>query len=409
MKKILSLLFFVVITTSAFSQQVCQANFTYSYTPGSNTLYLYDASYNVDSTQINVTTWTWTVQYSGMSMTYNTQNPVIAFNNFPGTVNVCLNIGTSGLCQSSYCNTITLQNTNCYTHFTYSATTNYTYSFNGYSFVAGSLVTSSNYVWNFGDGNSANTQNTTHTYSQPGTYIVCLNTTTVANTCTSTFCDTIIVQDTGCIMNVSAVITNVSVSGGSDGAIVLTVSGGTPPYNFAWSNGATTQNLTNIPAGTYTVHITSSNPACPGATYTFQVLQPNTLCQAYFTYTIDSVLNTVNLSDQSYNGNSSQINTSSWYWTVSTGQNLVFTSTQPNPSFPLSPTMIYAYVCLTITTASGCTSTYCDTIYLQGTPTVNCNAYFSYTQTGLNAFEFFGHMVTPGATANVILWYWDFG
>jgi len=388
---------------------LCQAYFTYSYTPGTYALYLHDASYNVDSTQINVTSWTWTVQYGGMSMTYNTQNPVIQFNYLPGTVHVCLNIGTSTPCQSSYCDTITLQNTSCYTHFAYSATTNYTYSFSGYSFVAGSLVTSSNYLWDFGDGNYANTQNPTHTYSQPGTYIVCLNTTTASSTCTSSFCDTIIVQDTGCIMNVTAAITNVSVSGGSDGAIVLTVIGGTPPYSFVWSNGATTQNLNNIPAGTYTIHITDSNPNCPGVTYTYQVLQPNTLCQAYFTYTIDSLLNTVNLSDQSYNGNNTQINTSSWHWTVSTGQNLLFTSTQPNPSFPISPNMAYAYVCLTITTASGCTSTYCDTIYLQGTSAANCNVYFSYTQTGLNAFEFFGHMVTPAATASVISWYWDFG
>lgn len=42
----------------------------------------------------------------------------------------------------------------------------------------------------------------------------------------------------------------------SDGSITLAPSGGVAPYTFLWSNAATTQNLTNIPAGTYNVTIT---------------------------------------------------------------------------------------------------------------------------------------------------------
>ncbi len=40
--------------------------------------------------------------------------------------------------------------------------------------------------------------------------------------------------------------------GGNDGAISLSIEGGTPPYTYAWNTGATTSTLENLSAGTYT-------------------------------------------------------------------------------------------------------------------------------------------------------------
>lgn len=47
----------------------------------------------------------------------------------------------------------------------------------------------------------------------------------------------------------------------NSGGIELTISGGTPPYDVVWSNGATTEDLQNIPPNTYQVTVTDAN-AC---------------------------------------------------------------------------------------------------------------------------------------------------
>lgn len=56
---------------------------------------------------------------------------------------------------------------------------------------------------------------------------------------------------------------NVSCFGGADGSINLSVSGGTAPYQFAWTgpNGSssTTEDLSGLSAGTYTVLVTDNN------------------------------------------------------------------------------------------------------------------------------------------------------
>lgn len=49
------------------------------------------------------------------------------------------------------------------------------------------------------------------------------------------------------------------ICGNSQGAIDMTVSGGALPYTYIWSNGASTQDLANIPAGTYNITVTDGN------------------------------------------------------------------------------------------------------------------------------------------------------
>ena len=47
--------------------------------------------------------------------------------------------------------------------------------------------------------------------------------------------------------------------GDNTGKLTVSASGGTPGYTYAWSNGANTAMISNLPAGTYTVTVTDAN------------------------------------------------------------------------------------------------------------------------------------------------------
>lgn len=70
--------------------------------------------------------------------------------------------------------------------------------------------------------------------------------------------DTAVVAEPAAIIS-SIAATTVGCATSADADIDLTVSGGTAPYDFFWSNFAFTEDQTNVPAGTYTVRITDDN------------------------------------------------------------------------------------------------------------------------------------------------------
>jgi gliding motility-associated-like protein len=56
----------------------------------------------------------------------------------------------------------------------------------------------------------------------------------------------------------------------SDGAVDITVIGGTAPYTFSWDNGSASEDLQNVPAGNYVVTITDVN-GCQLVSDPFQI------------------------------------------------------------------------------------------------------------------------------------------
>ncbi len=72
------------------------------------------------------------------------------------------------------------------------------------------------------------------------------------------------------------ITTNVTCLGGNDGSIDLTIAG-TSTYDVSWSNGAISEDLTNLTAGTYTVTVTDQTDATCTATATIDVLDGTSL------------------------------------------------------------------------------------------------------------------------------------
>ena len=60
-------------------------------------------------------------------------------------------------------------------------------------------------------------------------------------------------------INIRTIPTDVLCFGESTGSITSIVTGGTSPYLFLWSNGASTQDIENLSVGTYTLTVTDDN------------------------------------------------------------------------------------------------------------------------------------------------------
>lgn len=114
----------------------------------------------------------------------------------------------------------------------------------------------------------------------PGVYTVMINDST--NSCPITQSYTITepqpVSFTGIISNFNGF--GISCFNGNNGSITVTPAGGTGVYSYAWTGSdnftATSQNLTNIKAGTYQLTVTDNN-GCAAAVQSFTLTQPTTL------------------------------------------------------------------------------------------------------------------------------------
>lgn len=69
---------------------------------------------------------------------------------------------------------------------------------------------------------------------------------------------------------------NVSCNGAADGSASVTAQGGTEPYSYSWSNGATTAAATGLSAGSYSVTVTDANGCSSSSSVTLSEPTPLT-------------------------------------------------------------------------------------------------------------------------------------
>ncbi|MGL2965872.1 PKD-like domain-containing protein [Flavobacterium sp. XGLA_31] len=183
----------------------------------------------------------------------------------------------------------------------------------------------------------------------------------------------------------------------SSGAIDLVVAGGTMPYTYVWSNGAATEDLTDLTSGTYAVTVTDANSCIATAQYT--IVRQDPLAIAVTTQTdFDCAAHSVNQNFVAQASGGIPPYQFQWSSGVVSGANHEIMHTNANGT-----------VLLTVTDSNACTATYTvnvDTPVL-GYPSFDTTSY-GYITYGIYAIGDpiqFQSTVT-GDYESVI---WDFG
>jgi len=183
----------------------------------------------------------------------------------------------------------------------------------------------------------------------------------------------------------------------NSGAINLVVAGGTPPYSYVWSNGVTTEDLTAITNGSYSVVVTDSKGCTKTASY--MITRPIPLLVVLNqTRQINCSLGIVSNSfEATVSGGMSPFQISWSTGTVSGINNQFMTTTQNG------------LITVTITDANGCTTSESVTITnpIIGSPGFEQNS-FAYTTYGLYSIND-PIQFTNTATGDYVSVAWNFG
>jgi len=135
-----------------------------------------------------------------------------------------------------------------------------------------------NLSWSDGSNTTANSQSVTQGGLTAGPQFV---TVTDANGC-ATLASTYITQPTDALEVLDEETQSVLCAGQSNGAIDMSIAGGSAPYQYLWSTGDTTEDLSNVPAGTYNLTVIDANGCVLNRTV--DVIEPQpTLQQAIST------------------------------------------------------------------------------------------------------------------------------
>lgn len=363
----------LIVSDSCSSDTICQDVITGCNTPladWSATTAGLDANFT-DLTTNTPLSWFWDF---GDGNTSTQQNPTHSYA-VQGTYIVCLT-ATNGCGSNTFCDTVTIvcpPPVAAYTATSSNLTVNFTDVSSG---------TPVQWAWDFGDGSPiVTTQNPSHTYTTPGTYLVCFG---VANACgfdsTCQFVTVTCASPTSnfgfTVSGFSANFTDNSTGGATSWA-----------WDFGDGNSSTVQNPSHTygAAGSYTVCLTVTN-SCGSNTFCQTVVVNCPAPAPNFSFT--QINQFFQFADLSSGG------VTSWAWDFGDGN----TSSTQNPSHTYATPGTYN-VCLTVTNSCG-SATFCQPV------NATCPIPVAlFTNSNANLVVSF----TDASTNSPNTWVWDFG
>lgn len=369
----------------------CQAYFTYQLTQTFGQVQFTSNCFTADS----VVGFLWSFG-DGSSADNNNPSHTYATG---ATYNVCLSILTSRGCTSSYCDSVTVPNSNPCAGFT--TDWSYTVAGNGIiQFTAADTGTgATHHDWNFGDGSYGFGTNPSHAYAASGIYHVCQYVYIEANggvPCNDSSCRDIVVTDTINCNGFAVSITDILDPQPPGQILSAHVTGGNNTnITYKWSTGSDDASISISQGGYYCVTATTGN--CTAAACDSVHIAPPT-CTANFTYQPTSEFGAIQFTNTSTAPDS--IISYSWYFGDNTS------STDKNPLHVYGSGGAYL-VCLRIETNVGCVDYHCDTVVISngGNPCTGLTANWTYTSGTNGSVQFTAADTGTGATHHD----WNFG
>jgi PKD repeat protein len=354
MKKLLTLAIGLIMANITVNAQNC--NFTYSQDPNdpnSGTYYFF-GPFLADT---NNTQYFWSFE-NGAAGGYGLFTSHSYSQSMTDVVTLSVyDLDSTLICSSSQTITVvvdTIPASNCPIYYEYNASDPNTITFS---------VPGANYpsTWNFGDGTVTNGFEVSHTFPGPGNYLVCMNITGGGFVCDNCVDVTVIgdsiINPIGCsadfFASTSALV----------GYFIPTGYNNNDTYSWTFGDGSSSTEMypfhTYNAAGVYDICLTVTNENC-FENFCQQVIIPETnvipgdsSCNAYYVVSQEnpfevSVVNLTSGNDLTFN------------WTISSGL-LTISATGAYPEMNIESTGNFV-LCLTVSNANGCSSTYCDSL-----------------------------------------------